>query len=274
MGSLITADLKPASRRKLVEFYKSNALRLEEIAAKAANSETKRLEAAQRPLRRAFLAELKKQRGWQAIHTEYDQALGAFQTFLKQHSARPPHRAVLEKGMNDLGRTLDGIEERHRAMLHVAAKRSIKRDEYLASMIRAYRGRGRIKLKEDPFGGLRLSFVPNWTGLLTPILRPLPQTSFVLTAPFDQDAVVTEEFSALSGVIAGASADPNDGFVDVALEASLAGYQMGRAQLGAFLTIPPGFSMLKLQARITGVDATVLALAIGASWASSGESRK
>ena len=115
-----------------------------------------------------------------------------------------------------------------------------------------------------------MRFIPDWADLLVPLLRPRPQTSFSLTSPFDPDAAVTEQFTALVGVGFGADATPDSGRVFVSAGAPIAGFQMARAQLGGFVTLPSGFSTLKMQAKLTGVHANVTAFAIGASWASSG----
>jgi len=184
---------------------------------------------------------------------------------------RAKRQDTLKKEFEALRKTLGGIEKEHGAMLHLAAIRVFRRDQYVALMLKALKRHGRIRLKEGKFGALRMRFISPWAELHLPILRLRPQTSFVIQAPFDPDATVRETFTALMGVSVGnASADPNSGFVDTNAGGGEAGYQMQRGQLGAFLTLPSGFTTLKLQARITGVDAFVFALAMGASWASCG----
>ena len=177
-------------------------------------------------------------------------------------------RSEIEKELESIRKTLDGIDKEHGVMLCEATQRTIKRSAYLGAIFKAFEKRGRIEFKERRYGALAMKFTPYWGDLLRP-WEFSPQTSFVFEPPYDAEAAVTEHFSTLAGATA-ARADASDGFLIADAMTLISGYQMARAQHGAFLTIPAGFSTIKLRARITNVSATVTASAIGASWASSG----
>jgi hypothetical protein len=268
MASLIVQDAKESSRARLLQLARAHARKQAADDLKTAKAQTRQIEVFQKKFRAALNKEIDRHPGGRAARKEIDQATKAVEA-LRQERAKK-HDA-LKKQLEALGKTLDGIEKEHRAMLHRAAIRVFRRDQYVALMLRALKRHGRIRLKEGKFGALRMRFIPTWAELHLPILRLRPQTSFVIEAPFDPDATVRETFTALIGVSTGdAFADPGSGSVDISTGAADAGYQMQRAQLGAFLTLPSGFTTLKLQARITHVDASVFVLALGASWASCG----
>ena len=150
----------------------------------------------------------------------------------------------------------------------------LKRREYVGAIFKAFEKRGRIELKELRYAGLAMKFRSDWAELseiwesLGP-WQPPPQTSFVLEPPYDDEAILTEAFSAVFAASGYHDANTGGG-IQLHAGAVDGGYQMARGQVGGFLTIPSGFSTLKLQARITNVSAEVIAFALGASWASSG----
>jgi hypothetical protein len=260
--SLFTREVSASSRKKLVEIAATNAERQQRADEQSARAQSAEIEAVQGRYRDALWSELGKHPDGQAIRSEFDNAVMAFRELV----SRKPDRKTLQKGLATLQKTLDGIDKGHRSAVLNASKRAIDQDKYFEAMLKAIK-RKPDKLRKGRHGALKITFKPEWQ---IPVLRFPPQTSFTLIAPFDHDADVTEQFSALLGLGGQPTADDSTGLVDIQSLASAAGYQMERAQLGAFLTIPSGFSTLTLQAKITQVFADVIAFAGGAAWASCG----
>ncbi len=255
-----------ASRRKLLQLARSNPEQ-NRRGERAANSEGRAIAAIHARFRRAFWKELDRTSIAGAIRAETDAATAPLRALAGKPVTAAQRQARAEQMHAAMSR-LDAIEREHGRILLNAARRVAERDDDLATILRALRKRGRVELKQGRFGAIRLKFIPHWADLVLPPLRA-PQTAFVLQAPFDPTAAVTEFFSALAE-LAGANVSANIGDVDTQCAAAIAGYQMARAQLGGFLTIPAGFTKLKLQARIINVRAEALAFAVGASWASTG----
>lgn len=269
MASLITQDVKASSRKKLIALAKANALRQRTADKKEARALAKKIDAVHAPFRLAFRKELEKHPGGKKVRKECDNAIKAIKALAKRRPRSEQQRSEIEKELESIRKTFDGIDKEHGVMLSKATQRTIKRGAYLGAIFKAFEKRGRIEFKERRYGALALKYTPYWGDLLRP-WEPSPQTSFVLEPPYDADATVTESFSALVGEIYATDADASTGSIVVDVNTMFAGYQMARGQHGAFLTVPAGFSTLKLRAQITDVYADATAFAVGASWASSG----
>jgi hypothetical protein len=253
MPSLITRGVKASSRKNLIALAEANARRQRAADKKEARAHANQIDAAQASFRLAFRKELEKHPGGKAVRKECDDAIKAIQALVKRRPTSAQQRSEIEKELESIRRTLDSIDKEHGITLRDAAQRAINRRAYLGAIFKAFEKRGRIELKEHRYAGLAMKFTPYW-GELLETWEPSPQTSFIVEPPFDADASVAEQFSALVGVAIPA-VNENSGRVFVDAAAPVAGYQMARAQLGAFLTIPAGFSTLRLQARITSVNA-------------------
>jgi hypothetical protein len=267
---LITRGVKAASCKKLITLAAANARRELAAGKKEARAIANQIDVAQVRFRSAFRKELEKHPDGKAVRKECDDAIKAIQRMAKSLPPSAPEGGRVGKELDSIRKTLSEIERQHGVMLRKAAQRALRRRDYLGAILKTFEKRGRIELKERRYAGLAMRFIPDWAEWLDDLelWQPPPQTSFILEPPFDVEATVTETFSALAGYNS-ANADVN-GRVSISANAPVAGYQMARGQLGAFLTLPPGFSTLKLQARITDAFASVTAFAIGASWASSG----
>lgn len=270
MPSVIKAGVKAESRKKLIALWQANAAKEAERASREAAALGTRLEAAQGKAREAFLRALDGNRGTRTIRKELEAIDKAVRALGKQPARTAAQRRALEKELMKLRGAADAIEKTHRAALLDAFEKSVRADTYRGAMLKAARKPGRLEMKEGRFGGMRLNWIPQQLDYIDWEALTNPQTSFAFEPPYDDDATVSEEFSALAGF---AEADPeaDSGDIFVTAFSVIAGYQMARAQLGAFLTIPSGFETLRLQARIVDIRADVTAFAIvGGSWASSG----
>jgi hypothetical protein len=269
MPSLITQDVKASSRKKLIALTKVNALRQRTADKKEAKALAKKIGAVHAPFRLAFRKELEKHPGGKMVRKECDNAIKAIQTLAKRRPKSEQQRSEIEKELESIRKTLDSIDKEHGVMLSEATQRTIKRSAYLGAIFKAFEKRGRIEFEERRYGALAMKFTPYWSDLLGRWEAFSPHTSFVFEPPYDVEAAVTEHFSALAGFNS-TRADASDGLLIADAMTLIGGYQMARAQHGAFLTVPAGFSTIKLRARIANISATVTASAIGASWASSG----
>jgi hypothetical protein len=192
------------------------------------------------------------------------------QALAKRPARSAAQRHALEKELQERRGAADAIEKTHRSALLLAFENAVSAESYRRGMLKATKKPGRLEMKEGRFGWMRLNWDLSRLDLIDWDVLTHPQNSFVFEPPYDDDATVSEEFSALAGIL---GAEPNaiSGSVSVSAFSVVAGYQMARAQLGAFLTIPSGFGTLRLQARIVDIRANVMAWAVpGASWASSG----
>lgn len=261
MPSLITRGVSTSSHKKLIELVSVNAQRQKTSDEKAALELGANIDAAQKNFREAFWREINKLPDGQTIRQKSDDATNAFKSLV----SKKPDKSTLEKGITTVREALDGIEKSYRSTISSAVKRAVDQDKYSTALLKAIK-RKPNKLKKGPYGGFVMNFDPSWTIIKN--LRFPPTTSFTLEQPFDPDANVTEVSSALAGVTFADSSV--DGSVSGSSTAVFAGYQMARGQVGAFLTIPSGFSTLTLQARIVSVRSDLSAFALGASWASSG----
>jgi len=259
--SLITRNVSAASRKKLIDIAETNARNRTAEDEKSGIAEGEAFKAAQARPRASLLTAVGKHPDGKALRSELEQAQTEIERILKSHAK---NRDALRNEIAPILKHMDELERRHASLL-AETEHVINRERYVPAIVKAVAKHGRMKLRERRFGGVKLRFEPH----PFPPLRTSPQTSFVIEPPFDKDAHITEHFSALVGA---AIADLDDGTGDVFATAGAAdaGYQMARAQVGAFLTIPSGFSTLTVQARITSIDALVFAFAVGASWASSG----
>jgi hypothetical protein len=257
MPSLIKDGVSASSRKRLIELASKNSARQPAGDRETAVAKGAQIEAAQTRFREAFWKQIDSHPEGAKIRKESGDAINA----LRELVGKKFNKDDREKVIVSVREALDQIEKRRKSAISTAAKNAINQDKYVAAMLKAIK-RKPVKLKKGTFGGLSMSFEPDLR-LLN--LRFPTQTSFTLEPPFDPNATVTE----LTSVDVGA-AFPADGSIFVSAFAEVAGYQMNRAQVGAFLTIPSGFSTLTLQARILDVDADVWAFALGAAWASSG----
>jgi hypothetical protein len=269
MPSIIRAGVKAESRKKLIERWKANAAQEAAKASKEAEALGARAEAAQGRSREAFLAALGSDPGTRSLRKELASIEKAIVALSKRPATTPAQQRAVQKELEKLRNSMDALESEHRAPLMQAYQRLVKPDAYRAAMLKAFKKPGRIEMKELRFGGFRLLWIPPWLDRIDWTTITNPRTSFTFEPPYDEDAVVSEELSVLIGA-AHASPNADTGRVSSNIFAADAGYQMARAQLGAFLTIPAGFETLKLQARVVDISASVTALAVGASWASSG----
>ena len=270
MPSVIRAEVKAELRGELLALWKANAARDAILASRKAAGLGARLEAAQGKSRVAFLKALDGNRSTRGIR----KAMASIDKSVKALAKRPVRNAAqrhaLEQALQESCGEADAIEKTHRSALLDAFENTVSAESYRRAMLKATKKPGRLEMKEGRFGWMRLNWDLSRLDLIDWNVLTHPQHSFAFEPPYDDGATVSEEFSALAG-IPGAEPDAISGSVSISAFSVVAGYQMARAQLGAFLTIPSGFGTLRLQARIVDIRADVMAWAIpGGSWASSG----
>ncbi|TAH38043.1 MAG: hypothetical protein EYC70_05305 [Planctomycetota bacterium] len=270
MPSVIKAGVKPESRKKLIALWKAAAAKEAAGASREAAALGRRLESAQGKARAALLKALDGNRATRRIRKE----VAAIDKAARALGARPARTAVqrraVEKELLKLRNAADAIEKAHRRSLLDAYEKSAATDAYRNAVIRAARRSGRLEMKERNYGGLWLRWAPPGLDMIDWEALKNLQTSFTFEPPYDDDATVTEEFSALAGG-AFAFGDAGTGSVSANAVAVIGGYQMARTQHGAFLTIPSGFDMLRIQVRLVDIKARVIAWAVvGGSWSSTG----
>jgi hypothetical protein len=271
MPSIIKAGVKAESRKRLIALWKANAANEVARMSRDASALGKRLGVAQDKAREAFLKALDDYRGAKAFHKEMAAIDKAIRALAKRPTLSPAQLGAIEKELQKLRDAADAIEKTHRPALLDAFGKRVSADTYRGGLLKAMKKPGRLVLKEGRYGGLiNLDWITSRFELLTWTVLTNPETSFAFTPAYDDDAVVANASSTLAGT-ASAATDPTHGSVSVFCCTAIAGYQMARSQVGAFLTIPSGFETLRLQARIVDIRSDVMAIAIvGGSWASTG----
>src|SRR4051794_34104347 len=158
MASVISGGVKAASRKRLVALARADAREKASAAEQLVRSEAGQLEALQARYRAAFDQAVESLPNRSTIRKELNGVAKELEAFAKERvRERPTFNAKLQA----LRGKLASMEQAHGAALREASKRAFKRDEYLAGVLKAFRKRGRVELKEAAFGAIRMRFIPD-----------------------------------------------------------------------------------------------------------------